>query len=170
MSMRMPPGVLRFSVAGMLAVATAIPVLATAAERLAAPAVVASEAWIRLPPPAANVAAGYVQLRNDGAEERLVSATAAGFGQVQLHAMRMDGEVMRMQALADGLVLPAGKLTVLQPGGYHLMLMQPRRPFQAGQQVAVRLRFASGGEQRVDFVVGDAIPGPQHGQAAGARR
>jgi copper(I)-binding protein len=121
----------------------------------AASAVVASEAWIRLPPPAANVAAGYVQLYNQGGEERLLRATATGFGQVQIHAMRMDGELMRMQALPNGLVLPAGKVTALQPGGYHLMLMMPKRPLQDGQHVPVRLQFARGGEQRVDFVVRD---------------
>ena len=130
-------------------------------------AVVASQAWIRLPPPAANVAAGYLQLYNHGGEDRLLGATAAGFGQVQIHAMRMDGEVMRMQALPEGLPLPAGKVTALQPGGYHLMLMMPRRPLQDGQQVPVRLQFARSGEQRVDFVVRDGKEAQRHGRGAG---
>lgn len=132
-----------------------------------ATAVVASEAWIRLPPPAANVAAGYVQLHNHGGEDRLLAATAVGFGQVQIHAMRMDGEVMRMQALPEGLLLPAGKVTALQPGGYHLMLMMPKRPLQDGQQVRVRLQFATGGEQQVDFVVRDGRAAQLHGHGAG---
>lgn len=131
------------------------------------PAVVASAAWIRLPPPAAQVAAGYVQLRNPGGEDRLVAATAAGFGQVQIHAMRMDGERMRMQALPDGLVLPAGNVTALQPGGYHLMLMLPRRPLQDGQQVRIRLQFARSGEQTVDFLVRDGRDVQSQGHGAG---
>lgn len=156
---------LRIALTGLLALGAATPVLAAAADGAGKPLIVASEAWIRLPPPAASVAAGYVQLRNDGAHNRLLSATAAGFGQVQLHAMRMDGEVMRMQSLPDGMPLPAGAVTALQPGGYHLMLMQPQRPLQPGQQVPVRLRFANGGEQRVDFVVRDGMAG--HGDGAG---
>ncbi|MCF7750198.1 copper chaperone PCu(A)C [Bacillus subtilis subsp. subtilis] len=138
---------------------------------LAAPraptAVVASEAWIRLPPPAADVAAGYVELHNGGPPDRLLAAHAAGFGQVQIHAMRMDGEVMRMQPLPDGLALPAGKITALRPGGYHLMLMMPKRPLQEGQHVRVRLQLASGSEQSVDFVVRDGMGGPAHGPGAG---
>lgn len=129
--------------------------------------VVASEAWIRLPPPAANVAAGYVELHNGGAPTRLLAAHAAGFGQVQLHAMRMDGEVMRMQALPDGLALPAGQTTSLQPGGYHLMLMMPKRPLQAGQHVRVRLQFAGGVEQSLDFAVRDGMGGQTSGHAVG---
>lgn len=137
---------------------------ATAAGRDSA-SVVASEAWVRLPPPAAAVAAGYVELHNGGAANRLVAASAAGFGQVQIHAMRMDGEVMRMQALPDGLPLPAEKITSLRPGGYHLMLMMPKRPLQEGQHVRVRLQFAHGDALPVAFVVRDGMGGPasQHG-------
>ena len=163
MNVRLP----RFTWVGVLLLGVAAAPLAAAGEPAAAPAIVASAAWIRLPPPAASVAAGYVQLHNGGAQDRLLSATAAGFGQVQLHAMRMDGEVMRMQALPEGVPLPSGKVTALQPGGYHLMLMQPRRPLQPGQQVPVRLRFANGGEQRVDFVVRDARASHSHGDGAG---
>ncbi|WWW34351.1 copper chaperone PCu(A)C [Stenotrophomonas rhizophila] len=138
---------------------------ATAAAGRDSASVVASEAWVRLPPPAAAVAAGYVELHNGGAANRLVAASAAGFGQVQIHAMRMDGEVMRMQALPDGLPLPAGKTTSLRPGGYHLMLMMPKRPLQEGQHVRVRLQFAHGDALPVAFVVRDGMGGPasQHG-------
>ncbi|MGE8216908.1 MAG: copper chaperone PCu(A)C [Stenotrophomonas maltophilia] len=129
--------------------------------------VIASEAWIRLPPPAAGVAAGYVELHNGGGDDRLVGASAAGFGQVQIHAMRMQGEVMRMQVLADGLALPAGRTTSLQPGGYHLMLMLPKRPLQDGQHVRVRLQLARAGEQNVDFVVRDGMGQAAHGAGAG---
>lgn len=138
---------------------------ATAAAGRDSASVVASEAWVRLPPPAAAVAAGYVELDNGGAANRLVAASAAGFGQVQIHAMRMDGEVMRMQTLPDGLPLPAGKITSLRPGGYHLMLMMPKRPLQEGQHVRVRLQFAHGDALPVEFVVRDGMGGPasQHG-------
>jgi hypothetical protein len=81
--------------------------------------------------------------------------------------MRMDGELMRMQALPEGLVLPAGKVTALLPGGYHLMLMMPKRPLHDGQQVRVRLQFAKGGEQQVDFVVRDGRAAQLHGHGAG---
>ncbi len=148
---------LRLSLPGIV-LAVAVLLCATAPVA-AAGTVIASQAWIRLPPAAAGVAAGYVQLYNGGRADRLLAARAAGFGQVQIHAMRMDGEVMRMQALPDGLALPAGQVTTLQPGGLHLMLIAPERPLRAGQQVAVTLQFATADERTVVFVVAQGSGG-----------
>ncbi|WP_411851135.1 copper chaperone PCu(A)C [Stenotrophomonas sp. LGBM10] len=136
---------------------------AAVAAPAAAPPIAHDAAWIRLPPPAAQVAAGYIQLHNAGADDRLLAASSKGFAQVQIHAMRMDGEVMRMHALPDGLPLPSGTSVALQPGGYHLMLMTPKRPLQDGQVVQVRLQFERAGTLPVEFVVRDVAA------AAGAR-
>ena len=57
----------------------------------------------------------------DGA--RLVSASSPVAGVTEVHEMKMDGGVMKMRALQDGLDLPAGKTVELKPGGYHVMLM-----------------------------------------------
>ncbi|WP_313160304.1 copper chaperone PCu(A)C [Stenotrophomonas sp.] len=122
----------------------------------AAPGITYDAAWIRLPPPAAQVAAGYIQLHNAGADDRLVGATCKDVAQVQIHAMRMDGDVMRMHALPDGLPLAGRASAALQPGGYHLMLMTPKRPLQEGQVVRVLLQFERAGTLPVDFVVRNA--------------
>ncbi|AOX60878.1 hypothetical protein BIZ42_00855 [Stenotrophomonas sp. LM091] len=95
--------------AGLLLSSPVMPVVAAAPQAHTAATVSVSDPWVRLPPPAANVAAGYVQLHNGGGEDRLLSAASSMFAEVQIHAMRMDGEVMRMQALPDGLALPGGR-------------------------------------------------------------
>ncbi|MGE8249801.1 MAG: copper chaperone PCu(A)C, partial [Stenotrophomonas bentonitica] len=92
-----------------------------------------------------------------GGDDRLLSAASSMFAEVQIHAMRMDGEVMRMQALPDGLALPGGQTVALEPGGYHLMLLKPKRPLSAGQTVRVRLQFARSAPQVVDFSVRDGL-------------
>lgn len=134
-----------------------MPVVAAAPQTRTAATVSVSEPWIRLPPPAANVAAGYVQLHNGGGSDRLLSASSSAFAEVQIHAMRMDGEVMRMEALPDGLALPGGRVTTLQPGGYHLMLLTPKRPLSVGQTVPIRLQFACSAAQVVEFTVRDGL-------------
>jgi copper(I)-binding protein len=134
-----------------------MPVVAAAAQAHTAATVSVSDPWVRLPPPAANVAAGYVQLHNGGGEDRLLSAASSAFAEVQIHAMRMDGEVMRMQPLPDGLALPGGQTLALQPGGFHLMLLKPKRPLSAGQTVRVTLQFARSAAQVVDFSVRDGL-------------
>lgn len=45
---------------------------------------------------------------------------------------------MRMRAI-DGLALPAGKPVKLEPGGYHVMLMQLKGPLNAGDSVPLEL-------------------------------
>jgi len=53
----------------------------------------------------------------------------------------MDGAIMRMRELTDGLALPAGKAVALAPGGYHIVLVDLKQPLVAGQVIPVQLRF-----------------------------
>ena len=58
----------------------------------------------------------------------------------ELHEMKMDGNVMRMNAI-DALPLPAGQVVALRPGANHLMLMSLKRPLKAGDQVPLTLKL-----------------------------
>jgi hypothetical protein len=51
--------------------------------------------------------------------------------------MAMEGNVMKMRALPNGLELPAGKAVELKPGGYHIMLMDLKQEIKAGDSVPV---------------------------------
>ena len=69
---------------------------------------------------------------------KLVSAASPVAGVVQIHEMKMDGNTMRMGAIA-GLDLPAGKAVELKPGAYHVMLMDLKAPLATGQSVELTL-------------------------------
>ena len=69
---------------------------------------------------------------------KLVSASSPVAGIVEIHEMAMDGNVMKMRAVA-GLDLPAGKAVDLKPGGYHVMLMDLKGPVKDGELVPVTL-------------------------------
>ena len=58
----------------------------------------------------------------------------------------------------DSIPLPAGKTTMLEPGGYHVMLMDIVKPLQQGQKVSVTLVFRSGGTTTIDAEVRDSAP------------
>ncbi len=83
---------------------------------------------------------------------RLVSASSSAAGVVEIHEMSMDGNVMRMRALPNGLELPAGKAVALKPGGFHLMLMDLKQPLKAGDTVPVTLvvQAADGSKETVE--------------------
>ena len=106
----------------------------------AATAPVAVEgAWARATVPGQDSSGAYMTLT---AREplTLVGADTPAAGIVEIHEMKMEGEVMKMRA-AGALPLAPGKPLKLAPGGYHLMLMDLKAPFKAGSQIAMTLRF-----------------------------
>jgi periplasmic copper chaperone A len=68
-------------------------------------------------------------------------------GSVELHEMRMEGDLMKMR-LVPRLPLPAGKPVTLKPGGYHLMLYDLKQQLQEGTRVPIRLEFETAGGRR----------------------
>ena len=69
---------------------------------------------------------------------KLVSATSPVAETVQIHEMKMEGNVMKMGEVS-GLDLPAGKLVELKPGGYHVMMMGLKQPLKGGDKVPLTL-------------------------------
>lgn len=79
----------------------------------------------------------------------LTGVTSPAAGIIEIHQMKMEGDVMKMRAV-DTLDLPAGKPVELKPGGYHLMLMDLKAAFRAGTQVPLALQFRDAkGQARV---------------------
>lgn len=112
----------------------------------------AESAWIRLLP-GELPAAGYLVLRNDADTSRkLVSADSTDFGHVMLHQSVQSSGMSHMRHVM-GIDIPAHGTATLAPGGYHLMLMQPKRALKVGQTVTVVLHFADGATQSVAFAV-----------------
>lgn len=125
-----------------------------AAAPVAAPNVAASDAWAAATPNAAQVAAGYLTLTNQGvAEDRLVSVASPRAARVEIHEMAMEGGMMNMRAVAGGLTLPPGAPVALAPGGLHVMFMDITAPFVAGETVPVTLTFATAPPLTLDLPV-----------------
>jgi periplasmic copper chaperone A len=122
--------------------------------------------WSRATPPAGRVGAGYLNVVNRGAApDRLVSASSPAAGRVEIHEMRMDGNVMRMRELPSGLPVAAGETVALKPGGFHLMLMELRAPLKQGSKVPMTLVFERAGKVEIELSVesaGARDAGPKH--------
>lgn len=107
--------------------------------------------------PNAPVGGGFLTIENEGPQaDRLISASSPAADVVQIHEMAMEGEVMKMRQLADGLELPAGETVVLAPGGYHLMFMGLKQAFVEGETVPVTLVFEKSGTVEIALPVLDA--------------
>lgn len=120
-------------------------------------------AFTRATLPNAPVGGAYLNITNNGAaDDRLVSVSTPAAGMSQIHQMKMDGDVMKMNELPDGLVVPAGQTVKLEPGGYHLMLMKLTGPLVEGQTITVTLTFEKAGKVDVELPIGSpAARGPQ---------
>jgi copper(I)-binding protein len=58
---------------------------------------------------------------------------------------------MNRMTMVDALPIPAHGTQALQPGGYHLMLMDAKHPVRPGDTVRVVLQFSHGDTLPVDF-------------------
>ena len=96
------------------------------------------EPWVRGTVAQQKSTGMFAQIVSPGGG-KLVSASSPVAGIVEIHEMVMEGNVMRMRALAQGLELPAGKTVELKPGGYHVMLMDLKQEVKAGESIAVTL-------------------------------
>lgn len=124
-------------------VATVLAGLLLAAPALAqAPPVTVTGAWSRATPPGAEVGAVYLTL-DSPAGDRLVSVSSPAAARAQVHEMTMEGTVMRMRELPDGLALPAHQAVTLAPGGLHIMLVGLKAPLKQGATVPLHLVFQS---------------------------
>jgi copper(I)-binding protein len=121
-------------------------------------------AYTRATVPGQQVAGGFMKIENKGASgDQLLSASSPAAGEVQLHEMAMEGNVMKMRQVKD-ITVPAGGSVELKPGGLHLMFMNIKAPLAAGESVPVKLKFAKAGEVEVK------MPVNAMGQAGGATK
>ncbi len=117
--------------------------------------------WVRSTPNAAPTAAGYLTITNHGkTPERLLGGASPLVQSIEAHAMSMDGGVMRMRWLQRGFEIAPGATLALSPGGDHLMLIGPKRPFRLGDRIPATLRFAHAGEVKVYFAVQNTPSAP----------
>jgi periplasmic copper chaperone A len=119
-----------------------------------------SQAWVRATPPNAQVAGAFLQIENTSDKpERLLSVHSPLAERIEMHEMRMDGDLMQMRELTDGLSLPAKSITTLKPGGIHLMLIAPKRALAEGQSIRLTLVFENAGKRTLTFNVYKKAPG-----------
>ena len=109
--------------------------------------------YARATAPGQPTGGGFLKLTNKGdAGDRLVSASAAVSSRVELHSMKMEGDVMRMRQV-DAVDVPAGETVELKPGGLHIMFVDLKAPLKAGDSFPMTLKFERAGEVTVDVKV-----------------
>jgi periplasmic copper chaperone A len=138
-------------VLALLAVLTAVPALALDYKL---GAIEISRPWTRATPPTAQTGGGFLAITNSGSTpDRLVAAKSPAADKVEVHEMKMDGNVMRMRELEKGLEIPPGATVELKPGGFHVMFMGLKAPFAKDSKVPLTLVFEKAGSIDLELPV-----------------
>jgi len=111
------------------------------------------DVWARTGQPG-QVSAAFMEIKNKGAADKIVSAHCDCAKATELHDMKMaDGKMLMMQVPA--MDVPANGELKLKPGGYHIMLIGLNRPLVAGETLPIKLKFEKAGEVTVQAQVKD---------------
>lgn len=122
----------------------ALPMAASAQVTVTAP-------WVRATVPQQKSSGAFMQLQA-AQDARLVAVRTPAAGAAEIHQMEMRGDTMKMQQV-DGIDLPAGKSVNLASGGYHVMLLDLKRPLKAGDTVPLTLVVEGRDKKRQDITV-----------------
>jgi copper(I)-binding protein len=121
-----------------------ISALAAIAAATEEPAISVRDAWVRETPPGIVMTAGYMVLQNRTSRpQTLVAASSSGFETVTIHRTIAKEGMTGMEHAPQIELLPNASF-FFAPGGYHLMLSNPKRTLRAGDRVDITLEFRGG--------------------------
>jgi copper(I)-binding protein len=154
--MKRPRGAAPWAIAGALA-ACALTLATAGCTRVgAAPSLTVTSAYVPLPATAApHTTVAFLDIRNDGAPDRLIAARTSIGGTVVFREPVGNSTTMRtVQAIA----IPAAATVRLLPNGAHLLITGAGH-MQGGKNITLVLTFARAGPVQVIAQVTD----PQSG-------
>jgi len=117
----------------------------------AAAQVTVADPWVRGTVAGQMATGAFMQLRS-ATDTTLVGVSSPAAKIVEVHEMKMVGGVMKMSAV-DRLPLPAGKAVELKSGGYHVMLMDLKRPLAVGEKFTIDFRIETADGKRATQLV-----------------
>jgi len=114
------------------------------------PELSASNIQIVAPAPGRSASVAYLSITNVGDATRLTAISSPEFATVELHETTIENGIARMQRVS-ALDIGANSTVNLEPGGLHIMLLDPSSALLPGKRVSLRLEFESG-----EFLIVDA--------------
>jgi periplasmic copper chaperone A len=112
-----------------------------------------SHPWARATPGGVTVGGAYFEVKAaPGPGDRLIGARSAVAGSLEVHSHSIENGVAKMRRV-DGLPIKGGESVVLKPGGYHVMLLDLKKPLKEGDLLKFTLSFEKAGDIEVEATV-----------------
>ena len=101
-------------------------------------------------PMGGSTSAVYMILRNKGgATDYLIGVQSEVAETAEMHNTQTENGVSTMRRV-ERIEVPAGGETILQPGGFHIMLINLKRELSKGDMIKLTLEFEQSGIVEVD--------------------
>ncbi|WP_417781859.1 copper chaperone PCu(A)C [Terasakiella pusilla] len=111
-------------------------------------------AWARASAGMARAGAAFMIIKNTGDADKLIAAKADVSKRVELHTHLHQDGIMKMRQV-ESVAVNKG-MTMLKPGGDHVMFMGLDAPFKEGESFPLTLVFEKAGEINVDVQIKSA--------------
>lgn len=119
------------------------------------------DSYARAASPIAKSGAAFMQISNMGAEsDTLIAARTDAAMNPELHTHIMEDGIAMMREVEGGILVKAGEMTMLQRGGYHVMLMGLTQPLTHGETITIILTFEKAGEVVIEVPIDNERQGP----------
>jgi len=111
--------------------------------------IVIQGSWVMEVPSVSGNSAAYMKVENRSSiNSAIVSVESDVARAVELHEMAEVDGMMTMRRV-QRIALPAHGVASLDPGGYHVMLIDLKRKLKVGDEVRIKLVFQDGAEKTV---------------------
>ncbi len=104
-----------------------------------------SQAWARPASQGANSAAYFLIHNGTSESDTLLAIRTEGFNKAEVHESYTTEEGLSGMRPAGELTVASGDSLLLQPGGFHVMMMEAVRDFSEGGSVDIELQFSRSG-------------------------
>jgi copper(I)-binding protein len=130
------------------------------------PGVLVHDAWTRESPMVDLAGAVFMVIDNTTTQDdALIGASSSAATVVELHQSSMADDGQMSMTPVESVPVPAGGTAVLEPGGYHVMLIGLVEPLEVGASIDVTLMFEHASPRSVSALV---VPvGPMDTASAG---
>lgn len=125
--------------------------------------VTVENAWARAAIGTSRPGAAYMDISNTGDEAVTLTGIETDIAMMpMIHRSATDAKGISSMSAAGDIVIAPGETVMLEPGGYHAMLMKLRHPMKEGESFPLILLFSDGGIVVVEVpILGIAARGPE---------
>jgi len=121
-----------------------------------------NDAYARATPPGLPNSAAFMSISNDTtANVHILKATSSIAKFVELHTHDMKNGVMKMYQVPKITIPKKGKV-VLQPGGFHIMLIGLYKPLKKGETITLTLELSNGEAKTITAPIKSVMSGMKH--------